>query len=77
MLLAEELPVLRQAGSEVLKPTALKRMTPMTPWFRFLAARFLPKAYGNGVASPANPTFGTPTFAGAARQFQLSAKLRF
>jgi hypothetical protein len=74
MLLAEELPVLRQARCEVLKPTALKRMT---PWFRFLTARFLPKAYGNGVASPANPTFGTPTFAGAARQFQLSAKLRF
>jgi hypothetical protein len=37
----------------------------------------LPKAYGDGVASPANPTFGTPTFAGAARQVQLSAKLRF
>ncbi len=37
----------------------------------------VPKAYGDGVASPANPTFGTPTFAGAARQFQLSAKLKF
>jgi hypothetical protein len=37
----------------------------------------LPKAYGDGVTSPANPTFGTPTFAGAARQIQLSAKLRF
>jgi hypothetical protein len=37
----------------------------------------VPKAYGDGVTSPANPTFGTPTFAGAARQFQLSAKLNF
>ncbi len=37
----------------------------------------VPKAYGDGVASPANPTFGTPTFAGAARQFQFSAKLNF
>jgi hypothetical protein len=37
----------------------------------------VPKAYGDGVASPANPTFGTPTFAGAARQIQLSLKLKF
>lgn len=37
----------------------------------------VPKAYGDGVTSPANPTFGTPTFAGAARQFQLSVKLSF
>jgi hypothetical protein len=37
----------------------------------------IPKAYGDGVASPANPTFGTPTFAGAARQIQLSLKLKF
>jgi hypothetical protein len=37
----------------------------------------VPKAYGDGVASPANPTFGSPTFAGAARQIQLSAKLNF
>ena len=36
-----------------------------------------PKSYGDGVTSPANPTFGTPTFAGAARQFQFSAKLKF
>ncbi len=36
-----------------------------------------PRAYGDGVTSPANPTFGTPTFAGAARQIQLSAKLKF
>jgi hypothetical protein len=37
----------------------------------------VPKAYGDGVASPANPTFGSPTFAGAARQIQLSVKLQF
>ena len=37
----------------------------------------IPKRYGDGVASPANPTFGTPTFAGAARQIQLSLKLKF
>jgi len=37
----------------------------------------VPKSYGGGVASPANPTFGTPTFAGAARQFQLALKLKF
>jgi len=37
----------------------------------------VPKAFGDGVTSPANPTFGTPTFAGAARQIQLSAKLKF
>ena len=37
----------------------------------------IPKAFGDGVSSPVNPTFGTPTFAGAARQFQISAKLSF
>jgi hypothetical protein len=37
----------------------------------------VPKAFGDGVTSPVNPTFGTPTFAGAARQFQFSVKLKF
>jgi len=37
----------------------------------------IPKAFGDGVGSPDNPNFGTPTYAGAARQFQLSAKLKF
>lgn len=37
----------------------------------------VPMHYGDGVTSPANPTFGTPTFAGAARQFQISLKLKF
>jgi hypothetical protein len=37
----------------------------------------IPQRFGDGVTSPANPNFGTPTFAGAARQFQLSLKLKF
>lgn len=37
----------------------------------------VPKSFGDGVASPANPTFGSPTFAGAARQLQFSARLEF
>lgn len=37
----------------------------------------IPKSFGDGVTSPANPTFGTPTFAGAARQLQFSVKLKF
>lgn len=41
----------------------------------FLGA--IPRRYGDGVTSPANPNFGTPTFAGVARQFQVSAALNF
>src|SRR3984957_16302878 len=37
----------------------------------------IPRRFGDGVTSPANPTFGTPTFAGAARQIQLSVKVKF
>ncbi len=37
----------------------------------------VPKHYGDGVTSPANPTFGSPTYAGSARQFQFSLKLEF
>jgi hypothetical protein len=37
----------------------------------------VPKAYGDGITSPANPTFGSPTFAAPARQFQFSLKLQF
>jgi hypothetical protein len=37
----------------------------------------IPKSFGDGITSPANPTFGTPTFAGPARQLQLSLKLKF
>ncbi len=44
------------------------------------AAQFagaVPHHYGDGVTSTANPTFGTPTFAGAARQMQVSLKLTY
>jgi hypothetical protein len=37
----------------------------------------IPRRYEDGVTSPANPTFGTPTFAEAARQIQLSLKVTF
>jgi len=37
----------------------------------------IPRRFGDGVTSPANPTFGTPTFAGAARQLQFSVKVKF
>ena len=37
----------------------------------------IPNTYGDGVTSPANPTFGSPTFARAARQIQFSLKLKF
>jgi hypothetical protein len=40
-------------------------------------AGLIPKHYGDGVTSSANPTFGSPTFAGAARQFQVSLKFKF
>lgn len=44
------------------------------------AAQFagpVPHSYGDGVGSTANPTFGTPTFTGPARQLQLSLKLTY
>ncbi|HTJ30208.1 MAG TPA: carboxypeptidase regulatory-like domain-containing protein [Acidobacteriaceae bacterium] len=37
----------------------------------------VPQHYGDGITSSANPTFGTPTFAGPARQFQFSFKLTY
>ncbi|MDW5267685.1 MULTISPECIES: TonB-dependent receptor [Acidobacteriaceae] len=37
----------------------------------------VPRRYGDGVTSSFNPTFGSPTFAGPARQIQLSARLSF
>ncbi len=37
----------------------------------------VPQHYGDGVTSPSNPTFGSPTYTGAARQFQFSLKLEF
>ncbi len=37
----------------------------------------IPKHFSDGITSPANPNFGTPTFAGAARQIQISAGVNF
>jgi hypothetical protein len=44
------------------------------------AATFLgqvPRSFGDGVSSPANPTFGTANFAAPARQVQLAARISF
>lgn len=44
------------------------------------AADFLgsvPRQFGDGIGSPANPTFGSPNFTGAARQIQTSLRLNF
>jgi len=44
------------------------------------AADFLgpmPNQFGDGITSPANPTFGTPNFTGPARQLQASIRLNF
>lgn len=37
----------------------------------------VPRHFGDGVSSPANPTFGTPNFTGPARQFQMSMRMNF
>jgi hypothetical protein len=36
-----------------------------------------PRAFGDGISSPGNPTSGTPKFVGPARQLQLSLRLTF
>lgn len=44
------------------------------------AADFLgpvPHQFGDGIGSPANPTFGQPNFTGPARQLQASMRLNF
>ncbi len=44
------------------------------------AAAFLgpvPQKYGDGITSPANPTFGSPSFVAPARQVQLAVRLNF
>lgn len=44
------------------------------------AADFLgpiPQQFGDGIASPANPTFGSPNFTGPARQFQAALRFSF
>ena len=37
----------------------------------------IPQRFGDGVSSPANPTFGSPSFAAPARQIQLALRLNF
>ncbi|MGB6546959.1 MAG: TonB-dependent receptor [Candidatus Acidiferrales bacterium] len=37
----------------------------------------VPQKFGDGVGSPANPTFGTPSYVAPARQAQLSLRLNF
>jgi hypothetical protein len=44
------------------------------------AADFLgpiPRQFGDGIGSPANPNFATPNFTGPARQLQASLRLTF
>ena len=36
-----------------------------------------PRSFGDGVSSPANPTFGTANFAAPARQIQLAVRISF
>lgn len=37
----------------------------------------IPRQFGDGIGSPANPTFATPNFTGPARQLQTSIRLNF
>lgn len=37
----------------------------------------IPQKFGDGIGSPANPTFGTPNFVAPARQIQLAMRLNF
>jgi hypothetical protein len=37
----------------------------------------IPRSYADGVTSPDNPTFGSPTFVAPARQMQLSLRVNF
>jgi Carboxypeptidase regulatory-like domain/TonB dependent receptor len=37
----------------------------------------VPQRFGDGVTSPANPTFGSPSYAAPARQVQLALRLNF
>jgi hypothetical protein len=41
----------------------------------FLGA--IPQKFGDGISSPANPTFGSPNFVAPARQVQLALRLNF
>ena len=37
----------------------------------------VPRRFGDGIGSPANPTFGTPNFVAPAREVQLALRLNF
>ena len=37
----------------------------------------VPRQFGDGIGSPANPTFATPNFTGPARQLQASVRMNF
>jgi hypothetical protein len=37
----------------------------------------IPQKFSDGVSSPANPTFGTPSFVAPARQIQFAMRLNF
>jgi hypothetical protein len=37
----------------------------------------VPRAFGDGISSQANPTFGSPKFVAPARQIQLSLRASF
>lgn len=37
----------------------------------------IPRQFGDGIGSPANPTFATPNFTGPARQLQASVRMSF
>jgi hypothetical protein len=37
----------------------------------------IPQHFGDGVTSPANPTFGSPSFVAPARQIQLALRVNF
>ena len=37
----------------------------------------IPHQFGDGITSPANPTFATPNFTGPARQLQASVRITF
>jgi hypothetical protein len=62
-------------GAELAEPRECARCRPGL-WQQSILGP-VPKVYGGRTTSPANPTFGSPTFAAPARQFQFSVKLQF
>jgi hypothetical protein len=37
----------------------------------------IPQQFGDGIVSPANPTFASPNFTGPARQLQAALRMSF